>query len=97
MPGCSMFDIYLDICTALAAGDQSQALSLHGTLLAVLNQIRQDVEMIIRFEKHILMRRGIIPSDYCRRPSHEPDAHEWAMFETVYRAIAPLLRPLPST
>ena len=34
--------------------------AIHGKLVAVLNQIRQDVEMIIRFEKYVLMRRGVI-------------------------------------
>jgi 4-hydroxy-tetrahydrodipicolinate synthase len=96
MPGCSLFDVYLQICAALAAGNQSQARALHGELLTVLNQIRQDVEMIIRFEKHILLRRGVLSSDYCRHPSHEPDTTEWAMFDAVYQAIARLLRTLPS-
>jgi 4-hydroxy-tetrahydrodipicolinate synthase len=96
MPGCSMFDVYLDILRAWAGKDEPRAMALHAALLAMLNQIRQDVEMIIRFEKHILMRRGVIPSDCCRQPSHEPDRHEWAMFEKVYQAIEPLLRPLPA-
>ena len=29
--------------------------------------------------------------------AHEPDRHEWAMFEKVCQAIEPLLRPLPAT
>ena len=62
----------------------------------MLNQIRQDVEMIIRFEKHILMRRGVIPSITAEHPSHEPDEQEWAMFEKIYATIEPFLRPLPA-
>ncbi len=91
MPGASMFDVYLAIVEALRAGDEQRAFEVHGRLLAVLNQIRQDVEMIIAFEKHILQRRGIIASDYCRQPSHRPDVVERRMFECVYSQIEPLL------
>lgn len=91
MPGASMFEVYLAIVEALRSGAQERAFALHGRLLAVLNQIRQDVEMIIAFEKHILHRRGIIATDYCRRPTHRPDEVERRMFESVYRQIEPLM------
>jgi 2-keto-3-deoxy-L-arabinonate dehydratase len=94
MPGCSMYDLYLDIHRALVAGDRATALAKHAALLPVLNHIRQDVEMIIRFEKHILMRRGIIAHDHCRLPAHEPDRHEWQLFEELWLAVQPHLRPL---
>ncbi len=94
MPGCSMFDLYLQIERACVRQERERAFELHTALLSLLNQIRQDVEMIIRFEKHILMRRGVIASDTCRRPSHEPDAFEWRMFNDLFDRLVPLLGPL---
>lgn len=94
MPGCSLFDLYLDIHRAQVAGDRGAALARHGALLAMLNQIRQDVEMIIRFEKHILKRRGIIACDHCRSPGHEPDRWEWSLFDSIWAGIEPLLHPI---
>ncbi|MEM6391718.1 MAG: dihydrodipicolinate synthase family protein [Planctomycetota bacterium] len=91
MPGCSMFDLYLKINTALEAGDLDAALGLHTPLLEVLNHIRQNVEMIIALEKHILMRRGVIASDYCRRPTYAIDDHDRSLFEVLYERIAPHL------
>jgi len=91
MPGCSMTDLYAKILDAMASEDRSTELDLHGVLLALLNHIRQDVEMIIRFEKHILVRRGIIASDYCRQPAYEPDAPAWSLFESLFARLEPHL------
>ncbi len=84
MPGCSMFDLYIRVNNALLRGDMDEALELHDVLLSILNHIRQNVEMIIRFEKLILMRRGIIESDYCRKPSFEADRYDIDLFDTLY-------------
>ncbi|MEM6315997.1 MAG: dihydrodipicolinate synthase family protein [Planctomycetota bacterium] len=94
MPGCSMFDVYLDIDAALRAGDLPKALDTHTALLALLNHIRQNVEMIIAFEKHILMRRGVIACDHCRLPGYALDAEDRALFEVLYERIEPRLRRL---
>jgi 4-hydroxy-tetrahydrodipicolinate synthase len=91
MPGCSLFDLYLQIVTAQAVGDRARAMTLHTDLLAVLNQIRQDVEMIIRFEKHILWRRGFVATDYCRQPSYEPDQYEQRLFAELFKRVKPHL------
>lgn len=95
MPGCSMTDLYCDILDALGTNRRDRAVDLHTTLLALLNQIRQDVEMIIRFEKHILVKRGVIANDACRRPTHQPDPYEWKMFEMLYARVQPLLKATP--
>lgn len=98
MPGCSLFDLYLKIHRGYFAGDREQTLRLHSVLLALLNQIRQDVEMIIAFEKHILMRRGIIASDYCRCPAHKADPYEKSLFETLFTDVIPFLEsPIPNS
>ena len=93
MPGCSMFDLYLKVDQALMDDKLDDAIGLHNQLLSVLNHIRQNVEMIIRFEKHILMRRGVIQSDYCRLPSYDVDAHDERLFETLWQRIQPYLEP----
>lgn len=94
MPGCSMFDLYLKINQAMIDGQLDDAIKMHNSLLSVLNHIRQNVEMIIRFEKHILMRRGVIQSDYCRKPSYDIDAHDQKLFETLWQHIEPALSPI---
>jgi 4-hydroxy-tetrahydrodipicolinate synthase len=96
MPGCSMFDVYLEIYRAHRAGDRARAFDLHERLLSVLNHIRQDVEMIIAFEKEILLRRGLIASAYCRKPTYVPDPHAARLFDELFARIQPLLSFTPS-
>ena len=88
MPGCSMFDIYLKMYDAYVSGDRETAQEIHsGLILPILNHIRQNVEMIIAFEKKILKKRGIIASDYCRKPTFQSDAYYDALFEEHYERI----------
>ena len=54
MPGCSMYDVYLDIYNNYVEGNREKAIELHNKLLPMLNHIRQNVEQIISFEKRIL-------------------------------------------
>ncbi|MEA5016282.1 MAG: dihydrodipicolinate synthase family protein [Candidatus Limiplasma sp.] len=90
MPGCSMFDIYLKMYRQYTSGDRSAAADTHsGYILPILNHIRQNVEMIIAYEKRILKRRGIIQSDYCRLPSFAPDPYDDRLFDEHYERIAP--------
>ena len=89
MPGCSMFDIYIKVLNHLKAGALEEAIQLHDVLLSILNHIRQNVEMIIAFEKHIFMRRGIIESDYCRKPSYDIDQHDRDLFNVLYKRTEP--------
>ena len=91
MPGCSMFDVYLKIYDAWKQGNRAEALHTHTALLAVLNHIRQNVEQIIQFEKLILKRRGVIRSDYCRRPGYASDPVYDRLFEEVYAMVEPHL------
>ncbi len=91
MPGCSMFDVYIKVLNHLKAGNLDEAIRLHDALLSILNHIRQNVEMIIAFEKHIFMRRGVIESDYCRKPTYDIDRHDLNLFETLYNRTLPFL------
>ncbi len=84
MPGCSMYDVYLDIYNKYTSGDRAGAIEAHNQLLPMLNHIRQNVEQIISFEKRILMRRGIIKTDYCRKPSYHTDEYFDKLFDEFY-------------
>lgn len=88
MPGCSMYDVYLDMYHKYANGDRQGAIRVHNKLLPMLNHIRQNVEQIISFEKRILKRRGIIKSDYCRKPSYHTDEYFDRLFEEFYAEMS---------
>lgn len=93
MPGCSMFDIYLKMYNEYLSGDRAAAADTHSMyILPILNHIRQNVEMIIAYEKRILFRRGIIASDYCRRPTFATDSYFDSLFDEHYERIAPLFK-----
>ncbi len=88
MPGCSMFDIYLKMYNEYISGNRTAAMDTHSNyILPILNHIRQNVEMIITFEKRILQRRGIIATDYCRHPTFESDAIFDSLFDEHYKRI----------
>jgi len=88
MPGPSMFDVYRKIYDCIQADNFTQAMAVHEKLNAMLNHIRQDVEMIICYEKKILKRRGLIESDYCRAPKHHSDALNEEIFDIHYGVLA---------
>lgn len=87
MPGCSMYDVYLKIYNAYVSGDRKEAIRIHNALLPMLNHIRQNVEQIISFEKRILKLRGIIKSDYCRKPSYNTDKYFDNLFVDLYSEL----------
>ena len=88
MPGCSMYDVYLDIYNSYGNNQREKAIALHNQLLPMLNHIRQNVEQIISFEKRILQKRGIIQTSYCRRPSYDSDVYFDQLFEKFYDEMA---------
>lgn len=87
MPGCSLSRVYLAIYDAYIIGRRDEAVRLHNLLLPLLNHIRQDVEMIIHYEKKILAMSGKIEHDYCRRPGFTPDQTHDLLFEEYYRSL----------
>ena len=90
MPGASMFDLYLRIYDSYCSGQREEAKRLHGSvLLPMLNHIRQNVEMIITYEKRVLQRRGVIATSYCRLPTFSTDQEFDALFEELYAETAP--------
>lgn len=87
MPGCSMYDFYLKMYDAYIKGDREEAVRMHNDLLPILNHIRQNVEMIIHYEKKILKMRGIISTDYCRHPGFTADVTMDELFLYYYEKI----------
>ena len=87
MPGPSMFDVYRKIYDAIQCDDLKAAMAIHEKLNAILNHIRQDVEMIIHFEKKILKRRGLIASDYCRSPKYRCDKLNDELFDILFQEM----------
>jgi 4-hydroxy-tetrahydrodipicolinate synthase len=79
-PGCSFTEIYVELWR-LWSRDKSAFLLLHSRLLPFINYWMQGIELIIRVEKVILKRRGIIVSDYCRSPSYDLDEREQQQIE----------------
>ncbi len=87
MPGCSMPEIYIKIYDSFKQGRFDQAVKIHNDLLPLLNSIRQSVEQIIKTEKIILKKRGVIASDYCRKPTFTLDEILQKDFEMYYANI----------
>lgn len=73
IPGCSLTEVYVKIFKNYLEGDKDVAYMIYLDLVPLLNFIFQSVEMIIRCEKIILYRRGIIDSPYCRAESYQLD------------------------
>lgn len=79
-PGCSFTEIYVELWR-LWGTDKVAFQNLHNKLLPYINYWMQGVELIIKVEKAILKRRGIIASDYCRNPSYAIDKYEQKQIE----------------
>lgn len=87
-PGCSFSEIYVKLYAHYAAGQQEQFKSLFQELLPYISYWMQGVELIIKAEKVILQKRGIIASDYCRAPQYTLDAVELEMIERFMAQFA---------
>jgi 4-hydroxy-tetrahydrodipicolinate synthase len=88
MPGSSMTDVYVNIYNEFVnKNNVKEALNIHKDLVVFLNLIFQNIEMIIKLEKEILKRRGIISSNYCRYPSFKYDDKFKKIFDEYYLEI----------
>ncbi len=79
-PGCSFTELYVALWRLWHA-DRAGFAALHGRLLPYISYWMQGVELIVKAEKLILQRRGIIASDYCRSPAYALDRDELLMVE----------------
>ena len=90
-PGCSFTEIYVELWR-LWQVDKPAFLILHHRLLPYIGYWMQSVELIIKVEKVILKRRGIITSDYCRSPSYTLDNSEQMQIEQFISEFAEWLQ-----
>jgi dihydrodipicolinate synthase/N-acetylneuraminate lyase len=90
-PGCSFTEIYVELWR-LWQTDKTAFLVLHNKLLPYISYWMQGVELIIKAEKVILKRRGIIVSDYCRSPCYTLDEREQAQIEQFMSDFAEWLQ-----
>jgi dihydrodipicolinate synthase/N-acetylneuraminate lyase len=90
-PGCSFTEVYIELWR-LWAIDKASFQNLHHKLLPYINYWMQGVELIIKVEKVILKRRGIIASDYCRNPSYALDRHEQEQIDKFMSEFAEWLK-----
>jgi len=74
-PGCSFTEVYVELWRRWL-NDKPAFLLLHNRLLPYITYWMQGIELIIRVEKLILKKRGIIASDYCRSPAYALDPRE---------------------
>jgi 4-hydroxy-tetrahydrodipicolinate synthase len=86
-PGCSFTEIYVELWKRWQT-DKDSFQALHNKLLPYINYWMQGVELIVKVEKVILQRRGIIASDYCRSPAYALDQGELAQIERFMSEFA---------
>ncbi|MBB5189873.1 4-hydroxy-tetrahydrodipicolinate synthase [Silvimonas terrae] len=79
MPGCSFAEIYVRIYQLWQSGQHDAAGTLHAQLLPFIQRWMTHPEYIIQAEKTILLRRGIISTDYCRKPGWQLSAEDDAL------------------
>jgi 4-hydroxy-tetrahydrodipicolinate synthase len=68
-PGCGVADLYKWSEAALITGDRTEFKRRLNTFIPWITSWIDNLELLIAVEKHILFRRGIIKSDYCRHPT----------------------------
>lgn len=84
MPGCSATALYTRIYDLYAKGDRAGARSLHARLLPFIGTWMTSCEYIIKMEKHLLMRQGVIESDACREPTYDMSAEDYKAIEKFF-------------
>lgn len=80
-PGCSFVELYVELWAHHLAVRTEAFEDLHRRMLPYLSTWMENVELIIQVEKTILLRRGLIASDVCRRPGWQLDAEESALID----------------
>ncbi|NQX67226.1 dihydrodipicolinate synthase family protein [Paenibacillus alba] len=91
MPGCSFAEIYVEIYRLHQRGCESEARQLHQKLLFYISRWMKDCEYIIQVEKNILQQRGLIKTDYCRKPSYPLNQDDRDMIRQFLEEFGPIL------
>lgn len=87
-PGCSFTEIYVALYGLFREGRVEEAEALFRRLLPYISYWMQGVELIIKAEKVILHKRGILASSYCRQPDYALDEAEERMIDDFMAAFA---------
>lgn len=87
MPGCSFSEVYVAVYRLWRDGKQEAARALHQRLLPFIQRWMSHCEYIIQVEKTILHQRGIIATDYCRRPGRMLDDADRALIAQFLAAF----------
>jgi 4-hydroxy-tetrahydrodipicolinate synthase len=90
MPTVSLCPAFVEIFRLLVNKDPS-ALVLHQTLVPLLKFMMRSIECLIASEKQLLQLRGVIRSNYCRKPSYNLDFAEQAELAELASRVAPWL------
>jgi len=82
MPGVSLVPIYKEIFDAYMAGDKTRAQQIYDALVPMICIINQNAEILVKYEKMMLVKRGIIQNSYCRKPTAVAvDQRFWKLFQ----------------
>lgn len=90
-PGCSFSEVYVRLFELFSTGNLPGMLNLHRRLLPFISYWMQSIELLIKAEKSILKRRGIIKTDYCRGISYVMDERESRMIDDFLLEFAEFL------
>ncbi|MBP1934214.1 dihydrodipicolinate synthase family protein [Ammoniphilus resinae] len=80
-PGCSFSEIYVELYQLYTSAQTEKFENLFSRLLPYISYWMQGVELIVKAEKTILQKRGIIESNYCRKPNYSLDQKEVEMID----------------
>lgn len=82
MPGVSLVPIFRTIFDTYMAGDRRKAKELYDVVMPMVLVINQDIETLVKYEKMMMVKRGIIKSSCCRKPTCVSfDERLWNMFD----------------
>lgn len=74
MPACSYTELYVIMYNKFISGDVAGARVIYDKLEGYLKAWMVSPESILAIEKLVLVKRGLIPSSYCRRPAYHVTA-----------------------
>jgi len=93
MPACAFTDILVEIYNRFEQGDEQGARQLHKEFVPLINLTVGSGSIV----KDVLVRRGILRTNYSRSPRTPLDEYDVAELELNLKAMAPYLRKyLPS-
>lgn len=82
LPDASMVPIYRTIFNAYLAGDKKKAQQIYDAMVPMIVIINQNAEILVKYSKMMLVKRGIISNSCCRQPTAiAVDERFWELFQ----------------